>query len=298
MSRSLIPADRASDVPLFAAVMVLVLLACLAGLAARAATQATEQWTGDLARSLTIQVVAPDTAEGHARAAALVADRAGILSAQPMSRERAQALLAPWLGPGPLPEDLPLPRLIEVELEAPAPRLADQLVTELARQGLVVRIDDHARWAGEVERTATAIRTGALAAVLLLGVAAALTASFATRASLAARRDTVETLHLLGAEDGRIASLFGRRYFVWGLVAGLTGAGIAAAGGLALAGSLTGSMVGASAAVGSFFPVSLAAADLWMLGIVVAAPLLAGLITMAAAVAAVTSALKRYRLVG
>ena len=49
----------------------------------------------------------------------------------------------------------------------------------------------------------------------------------AARASLAARVDVIDALHLSGAEDRFIATLFQRRFFMLGLKAGTAGARIA-----------------------------------------------------------------------
>jgi cell division transport system permease protein len=48
--------------------------------------------------------------------------------------------------------------------------------------------------------------------------------AFATHAALLARRDIVDVLHLSGARDRFIASLFERRFWVLGLRAGAVGA--------------------------------------------------------------------------
>jgi cell division transport system permease protein len=52
--------------------------------------------------------------------------------------------------------------------------------------------------------------------------------AFAARASLAARIDVIDALHLCGAEDRFIAGLFQRRFFMLGLKAGVTGTLVAA----------------------------------------------------------------------
>ena len=53
--------------------------------------------------------------------------------------------------------------------------------------------------------------------------------AFAARASLAARKDVADALHLVGAEDSYIAALFERRFFMLGVKAGAAGAFFAAA---------------------------------------------------------------------
>ena len=72
------------------------------------------------------------------------------------------------------------------------------------------------------------------AVFLLIAAAAAAVVAFATRAGLAARRDVVEVLHLAGAEDSFIAMLFQARFARVAGLAGLLGAGAAAALGVGL----------------------------------------------------------------
>jgi cell division transport system permease protein len=88
------------------------------------------------------------------------------------------------------------------------------------------------------------VRYFALALVALLTIAAAAVIAFAARASLAARWDVAQALHLVGARDSYITGLFQRRFFLLGVKAGLTGSVLAAlaAFGLAFAGGAAGAV--------------------------------------------------------
>src|SRR5690606_13282558 len=59
--------------------------------------------------------------------------------------------------------------------------------------------------------------------VLLVGLAMAALVIFATRAGLAARRGTIEVLHLIGAEDAYVARQFQRHVSRLALRGGLGG---------------------------------------------------------------------------
>ena len=85
-------------------------------------------------------------------------------------------------------------------------------------------VDDHERWELAVRDTAQTVRLVAVGLLSLLTLAAAAVIAFAARASLAARWDVAEALHLVGAPDGYITSLFQGRFFWLGLKAGLVGA--------------------------------------------------------------------------
>ena len=60
--------------------------------------------------------------------------------------------------------------------------------------------------------------------VTLLGATGIAVIAFATHATLLARRDIVELLHLSGARDDFIAGLFERRFLMLGVQAGALGA--------------------------------------------------------------------------
>ena len=108
--------------------------------------------------------------------------------------------------------------------------------------------------------------------------------AFAARASLAARVDVIDALHLSGAEDRFIATLFQRRFFMLGLKAGTAGALIA------VLVSLLVSSGGSSADMAFFLPRwSTNPFELIMLGV---APLLAGATSALSARLAVSTDLR------
>ena len=228
----LLPVRGEGESALTFVVAVLATLACLAAVAAVAGGRAASLWRSDLRASATVQVRArpgETPAEAASRAAEALAGVRGVEEARALGREDAERLLEPWLGRGNLPEDLPLPQLVAVELTPAAPAAPDALREALARERVDATVDDHSRWLGEVERAAGALTGGALAATALLGAAAAAAIAFATRAALSSRKEVVEVLHLSGAEDGFVAGLFQRRFAWLAARAGLFGALPAAA---------------------------------------------------------------------
>lgn len=286
-SAPLLPADAGRDRPLFAVAAILVFLACLAALGAAGAWRASEGWTAQLTDEITLQIMpgeGRDVDADAAEAGAAIATLPGVIEVDVRSRAEAEALLEPWLGTGGLPEDLPVPRLIAVRIDPENPPAPGAFEALLADAPYEVIVDRHGRWAQAVERAAAAVRYFALGLVLLLTVAAAAVVAFAARASLAARWDVAEALHLVGAKDSFIAGLFQRRFFFLGLKAGLLGAAGAAAAAWALA------MAGGTAGALFFLP----SLDLgWAsLAIPPAAALLSGLIAALAARSAVDAALK------
>jgi cell division transport system permease protein len=208
-------------------VATLCFLACLTVFAALAGDRAAQGWRADLAASATVQVrptggLSP--AQASARAAEALAGVKGVTEARVLDRAEAERLLEPWLGKGHIPDDLPLPRLVTIDLDPAAPATPEALRAALAQARVDADLDDHGRWMAEVEKAGITVRAAALAACALTAAAAGAVIAFATRAGLAARRDVVEVLHLTGAHDRFVAGLFQRRFAALAARAGTYGA--------------------------------------------------------------------------
>ena len=287
----LLPPDRGRDRPLFAVAAILVFLASLAALGAIGAWSAAANWSAQLAAEATVQVLPAEgrDADADARAAAeSLANLPGVIAAEARDRAASEALLEPWLGRGALPDDLPVPRLVAVRLDPVRPPADGAIEALLSDGGYEVVVDDHGRWDDAVRRAGGAIRAFALGLVLLLTLAAGAVIAFAARASLAARWDVADALHLVGAPDGYVTGLFQRRFFLLGVKAGLVGAAAASTAAFAL------SQAGGAAGAAFFLPRF--ALDWTALGLPVGAALAAGLVSALAARLAVTAELKgRWR---
>ena len=222
----LLPPRDARDGALVFVVAVLCFLACLTAFAALAANRAAQGWTAQLSGSATVVVRAranetPDSAA--ARAAETLAGVRGVVEAQALPREKAEALLEPWIGKEALVDDLPTPRLVTLDLDPKAPPTAAVLERALGAAGLDATVDDHSRWIADIERAADLARLTALGVFVLIAAATAAVIAFATRAGLAARREVIEVLHFSGAEARFIAGLFQGRFASMGALAGLLG---------------------------------------------------------------------------
>jgi cell division transport system permease protein len=232
----LLPTRDARDGALAFVIAVLCFFACLTALAALAGDRAARGWTAQLQDSATV-LVRPTGAESAdaaaARAAETLAGIKGVGEVQALGRDKAVALLQPWIGKDALPDDLPIPRLVAVELNKTAPAKAQDLDHALKAQGIDATVDDHSVWIADIVRAGDWARLAALGLFALTAAAAGAMIAFAAGAALAARHDIVEVLHISGAEDRFIAGLVQRRFAVLaagaGLFAALAAAMIAAA---------------------------------------------------------------------
>ncbi len=228
----LLPRQDGRDRSLTFVVACLCFLACLSVYAMLASSRAAGGWKRELSASATVQVRPKpgDTGgEAAASAAETLAGLPGVTEVQALDRAAAEKLLEPWLGKGNIPDDLPIPHLVTVELDPQHPATVGAMNAALSAAGLDATVDDHRRWMHDVEASGVAVRGVAIIGTLLVAAAAGAVIAFATRAGLAARRDVVEVLHLSGARDRYIAGLFQRRFAFLAARAGLYGAVTAAA---------------------------------------------------------------------
>jgi cell division transport system permease protein len=222
----LLPPRDARDGSLVFVVAVLCFLACLTALAALASTRAATGWTAQLTGSATVVVrpranETPDSAA--ARAAETLSGIKGVTEARALTKENAEALLEPWIGREALIADLPVPRLVTLDLDPVAPATAAALTRALKEANVDAVVDDHSRWIADIQRAARLARWSAIGVFGLIAAAAGAVIIFATRAALAARHDVIEVLHFSGAEDRFVAALFQNRFAGMAFIAGLLG---------------------------------------------------------------------------
>lgn len=198
----------------------LLFVAVLAAAAALALAGAARTMEGS--GRLMVQVMAPDPHRREAEAAQVVrllAHAPGVTAPRWVSEAEMQDMLSPWLGAG--ASDLPIPILIEAELaDSAVPLRLEPAILRVAPSAVVNAQD---QWLGPVRRLAGLLQW--LAAGLVLVVAATLAgmAALAARAGLAAHRETLGIMHLLGATDRQLARLFERRTALDALWGGLIG---------------------------------------------------------------------------
>ena len=113
---SLLPSSDAREAALFFVIGALCFLAALAALTTRGTYKAAEAWGAQIEGDIT--VVMRDTDRRTAEDAAdRVADLASVFEARVLTRDEVEALLEPSLGPGGLPDGLPVPMLMVVQAD-------------------------------------------------------------------------------------------------------------------------------------------------------------------------------------
>ena len=105
-----------------------------------------------------------------------------------------------------LAANLPLPTLIDVELEKGAVLDMTALEFRLSAIAPGAVIDDHGVWLGHLVDLIQTVRALALAVLLFIATATIGTVIFATRTGLAIHHEAIEVLHLIGALRNSLAT--------------------------------------------------------------------------------------------
>ena len=141
----LVPASSIAGRALVTVIAIMTFLASLAAGSGVLVSEASRDWTQNVAREMTIQVkpVAGRDIEADVRRAAdLARTTPGVANVRIFDKGQSEHLLEPWLGAGLDLGALPIPRLIVVELGAA------RMDTALLRKALAERapnamLDDH-----------------------------------------------------------------------------------------------------------------------------------------------------------
>ena len=196
---------------------------------------AAGRWSAGISRTLTVQIPAPGGArvspaaedERVLEALKILRTTPGVAEADVLNDARLAELLEPWLGPASVAAGLPLPRLIDVEIESGAAIDSDDLGRRLAEAIPGSSIDDHRVWLDRLLRLVAAVEWVAMAILVCIGLATVGTVIYTTRTSLAVHRQVIEVLHLIGAQDAYVARQFAWRALSLGLRGGLIGMSLA-----------------------------------------------------------------------
>ena len=209
-------------------VMVLVFMASLGVTVNSYVDVLLDDWNQSVSGTLTVQI--PVTAAGDKASAAAVAKVIDVLKRHPavksaaaVPRAKVIELLKPWLGEGDAVADLPLPALIDVQLDSKGSDAAAAVTASIKTAAPDAVIDDHRVWLERVMGLAEGFGVVALTIMVLVTSALGLTIVFATRASLAEFAQVIEVLHVVGAKDSYVAGQFARRALVQGLLGGAAG---------------------------------------------------------------------------
>ncbi len=211
--RRLLPEGRlAGPMPWVIAIMMFLTALALAG--GLAMVGAATRLGSDLGRQVTIQIVLADPARRDREADAavhLLGAQPGVTTVQRLGDAEMQKLLRPWIGNAGLDHDLPLPAMIDVELDADGRARFDQIAHAVAAAAPHARLDNHASWLAPLVGLIRSLGLLASGIVALMVGATAAAVVLAARSALNTHRQTIDVMHMMGATDVQVARLFQRR---------------------------------------------------------------------------------------
>jgi cell division transport system permease protein len=226
----IVPRDSIAGNALASVVAIMTFLAAVTSGGVAMVIASANGWQAEVSREMTIQVrpmANRDIEADIARAQQLAKATPGVASVHAYSREESSRLLEPWLGSGVSFEDLPVPRMIAVQISQGASVDTASLSRSLAQQVASARLDDHRVGISRMRGVAKAAIAAGMGVLLLVLAATVLSVAFATRGAMSSNRAIVEVLHFVGAKEAYIASQFQRHFLGLGLKGGALG-GIAA----------------------------------------------------------------------
>jgi cell division transport system permease protein len=185
---------------------------------------AIERWRLSYSVQMTVEV--PPSAVEHGvleHVIAVLTATPGVTAAEPLSDDRVAELLSPWIGGNIDIDQLPLPVLVDLRLEAPGAVDTVALQEVLDREAPGARIDDGRRWLDPVRETARALQMIAALMLVFIAAGAVATVVFMTRTGLAVHHDTIAILHQVGAQDRYIARQFQTQALGLALYGGVPG---------------------------------------------------------------------------
>ncbi|MEP6067194.1 MAG: cell division protein FtsX [Paracoccaceae bacterium] len=194
---------------------VMAFLAVFALALSFASGRLAQSWGQDLAGSATVRILAPPGQRATQTEAAIkVLDTTeGVLTSRPLSDGEQRALLSPWIGADLPLDELPIPRLISLQID---PETFDPVGLRLRFAAEVpgAVLDDHGRWRAPLIAAAGRLRLLSISVVILIVAALAAMVTLAANAALAANAKVVAVLRLVGATDQFIEGAFIRRFTI------------------------------------------------------------------------------------
>ena len=208
---SLVPADTIAGRALVVVIAIMTFLVCLTMGGALLISQAAHDWRSEASGEVTIQIK-PRSGEDLdvlvKRTTEAAARTPGVTDAHALSQSESQRTLEPWLGQGLDLSQLPIPRLIVVNMKVREPANLQALRETVASVAPRASIDDHQLWITRLDSMADEIVVFAVGILVLIIIAMGLAIGFATRGAMVGNREIIEVLHFVGAADTFIAKQF------------------------------------------------------------------------------------------
>jgi cell division transport system permease protein len=229
----IVPPGSVTGKSLMIVIGIMGFLACLTAGAVYMVNQSAAAWLRDVASEVTVQIKPEGTAEEVERTAdavvAFLTGQIGVRRASVLTLAQSAELVEPWLGQISAVQELPLPRLVAVQVDRDNPPDMTTLRAALTSKFPLATLDDHRAWQSQIRRVTGSLAMAGLAIIVLVATATVAIIVSAARSAIASNRDIVEVLNFVGAEERFIARQFELHFLKLGIKAGVVGAAAAAA---------------------------------------------------------------------
>lgn len=147
----------------------------------------------------------------------------GVIEVSLIPKVEVIKLLKPWLGTISESHTLPLPQIIDIQIDRGSGITPEKISNALTIIVPDITVDDHSIWLIGLVKTLQSAELTALFILLLIIFVIIGTVIFTTRTGMGIHKQTIEVLHFVGAHDDFIARQFALRGLVVGLQGGLIG---------------------------------------------------------------------------
>jgi cell division transport system permease protein len=207
---------------------IMVFLASLTAGAVYIVNQSAAAWLRDVASEVTVQVRPEGNVQEVEKTASAVAGfltgQNGVRQASLLTLNQSAELVEPWLGEVAAIKDLPLPRLVAVQIDRDNPPDIGVLRAALTNKFPTAELDDHRAWQSQIRRVTGSLAMAGLAIIALVAAATVAIVVSAAQSAISSNRDIVEVLNFVGAEERFIARQFELHFLKLGIKAGIVGA--------------------------------------------------------------------------
>tara|TARA_R110000868_G_scaffold36453_8_gene129404 strand:+ start:102 stop:1127 length:1026 start_codon:yes stop_codon:yes gene_type:complete len=244
----IVPPQSVAGTALVAVIAIMSFLACLTLAGVTMVYEQAQLWESDVSSELTVQIRPTDGVDMDfeiERAIRITEREPGIGRVKALEASEGAVLLEPWLGAGLDLSELPIPRLIVVDIDNPAMLDVGRLRANLSDSIAGVSVDDHGIWINQLKRIANVTIATGIGIFLLVLAATCLSVVFATRGAMAGNQVVISVLHFVGALNSYIAREFQGRFLFIGLKGGMIGC-VAAASFFIVGGGFLGFLEGPS----------------------------------------------------
>ncbi len=164
-------------------------------------------WTEGVTKKLSVQIILNDDLPNDERldilerASVMISQSKGVISATPLSEKELKRLLSPWLGGELKYTSLPVPNMIDVDLDPNYNVDIDEIRSNLLQVTDNVVIDNHQVWRKKILSIVSDAKQTMYVLIIFMFIASSLIIIASTRGLMNLNLDTIKILIILGASD-------------------------------------------------------------------------------------------------